>query len=292
MKESKTLVAYLFLLPAFLLLTAFFLYPVSTSVIRSFTDWNGFSSGFDWAGLKNYSLVINDSYFWEATLRTLKFALITTIVQTALGFFVAYFIYSLVSERWKKLLRIAIYTPVILPGAVVSLLWVNMLSPNFGLINVWLERLGLGFLARGWLGDPATAMNTVMAVNTWKFLGMTVTFYIVAMLAIPKEVVESAKIDGASRGRMLWSIFFPLLKGITEVNFILSLIGGLKAFDLIYMMTGGGPGDSTTVLGIMVYRRAFLSFKFGEAITMGILLFIIIMVLTLISRRLMANREG
>jgi len=91
---------------------------------------------------------------------------------------------------------------------------------------------------------------------------------------------------------MLWNIFRPLLTGITEVNFILSLIGGLKAFDLIYMMTGGGPGDSTTVLGIMVYRRAFLSFKFGEAITMGIMLFAIILALTLISRRLMANREG
>ncbi|BBI31978.1 carbohydrate ABC transporter permease [Cohnella abietis] len=292
MTERKTLLAYLFLLPALLLFAAFFLYPVSTSIVRSFTDWNGFNSAFKWVGWRNYETVWSDTHFWEATGRTLKFAFITTIAQTVLGFLIAYFIYSLVSERWKKLLRIAIYTPVILPGAVVSLLWVNMLSPNFGMVNQWLNKLGLGSFARGWLGDTGTAMNMVMAVNTWKFIGMTVTFYIVAMLTIPKEVIESAKIDGAGKGRMMWNIFRPLLTGITEVNFILSLIGGLKAFDLIYMMTGGGPGDSTTVLGIMVYRRAFLSFKFGEAITMGILLFIIILVLTLISRKLMANREG
>ncbi|MCU6709959.1 sugar ABC transporter permease [Paenibacillus sp. J5C_2022] len=292
MTERKTLLAYLFLLPAFLLFIAFFLYPVSTSLIRSFTDWNGFTTDFRWVGWKNYDTIWSDHYFWESTLRTLKFAFVTTIVQTVLGFLVAYFIYSLVSERWKKLLRVAIYTPVILPGAVVSFLWVNMLSPNFGMVNELLHRIGLGSLAQGWLGDPGTAMNAIIAVNTWKYIGMTVTFYIVAMLTIPKEVIESARIDGAGRGRMLWNIFRPLLTGITEVNFILSLIGGLKAFDLIYMMTGGGPGDSTTVLGIMVYRRAFLSFKFGEAITMGILLFIIILVLTLISRRLMANREG
>lgn len=292
MTERKTILAYLFLLPAVLLFAAFFLYPVTTSLVRSFTDWNGFASEFEWVGWGNYRTVWGDPYFWESTGRTLRFAFLTTIVQTALGFVIAYFIYLLVSERWKKLLRVAIYTPVILPGAVVSLLWVNMLSPNFGMVNQWLDALGLGFLARGWLGDPGAAMNAVMAVNTWKYVGMTVTFYIVAMLAIPKEVIESANIDGAGRGRMLWNIFRPLLTGITEVNFILSLIGGLKAFDLIYMMTGGGPGDSTTVLGIMVYRRAFLSFKFGEAITMGILLFVIILTLTLISRKLMANREG
>jgi len=186
MKERKMLLAYLFLLPAVLLLVAFFLYPVSTSLLRSFTDWNGFTSDFRWVGLRNYETVWDDPHFWESTGRTLKFALITTVVQTALGFFIAYFIYSLVSERWKKLLRVAIYTPVILPGAVVSLLWVNMLSPNFGMINQWLNKLGLGMLARGWLGDPGTAMNAIMAVNTWKFVGMTVTFYIVAMLTIPK----------------------------------------------------------------------------------------------------------
>lgn len=291
MIERKTLLAYLFILPALMLFIGFFLYPVCISLIRSFTDWNGFTSDYSWVGWKNYQTIMGDSHFWESTGRTLRFAFITTTVQTALGFLIAYFIYTLVSERWKKLLRVAIYTPVILPGAVVSLLWVNMLSPNFGMVNEWLKQIGLGSLARGWLGDPDTAMNAIMTVNTWKYIGLTVTFYIVAMLTINKEVIESAKMDGAGRGRMLWNIYRPLLTGITEVNFILSLIGGLKAFDLIYMMTGGGPGDSTTVLGIMVYRRAFLSFKFGEAITMGILLFIIILALTLISRRLMANRE-
>ncbi len=287
----KYTLAYLFLLPAVLLLAAFYIYPVLTSVIRSFTDWNGFDSGFRWVGWSNYETVLGDRHFWAATGRTLRFALVTTIVQTVLGFLLAYFIYTLVSKRWKKLMRVAVYIPVILPGAVVSLLWSNLLSPNFGLVNEALRSIGLESWAKGWLGNPETALNTLMIVNTWKYVGMTITFFIVAMLAIPKDLVESAKIDGAGSGTLLWHIFRPLLKGITEVNFILSLIGGLKAFDLIYMMTGGGPGDSTTVLGIMIYRRAFLSFRFGEAITMGIVLFLVILALTIISRRLIAAKE-
>ncbi|QNK56539.1 carbohydrate ABC transporter permease [Paenibacillus sp. PAMC21692] len=291
MIARKYTLAYLFLLPAVALLAAFYIYPVLTSVVRSFTDWNGFDAGFLWVGWGNYKNVFGDHHFWAATGRTLRFAFVTTIVQTILGFLLAFFIYTLVSDRWRKLMRVAVYIPVILPGAVVSLLWSNLLSPNFGLVNEVLRAIGLETWARGWLGSTETAMNTLMIVNTWKFIGMTITFYIVAMLAIPKDLIESAKMDGAGSGTLLWHIFRPLLKGITEVNFILSLIGGLKAFDLIYMMTGGGPGDSTTVLGIMIYRRAFLSFRFGEAITMGIILFIVILTLTLISRRLIAARE-
>jgi len=159
------------------------------------------------------------------------------------------------------------------------------------LLNQLLHVLGLDSLARGWLGEPSTALGSVIVTNTWRYVGFTMILYYIAMLDIPKEVLESSTIDGAGKLKQMRYFFLPLTWGTTEINFMLSLIGGMKSFDLFYLMTGGGPGTSTQVVGMLIYREAFQNFRFSSALTMSVILFLVILIITVISRTFLKPKE-
>lgn len=290
-KTARIFFGYVFLIPSGIFVLAFFIYPIINSVLMSFTDWSGFSNNYMFVGLKNYIELLTNKYeYWEALLVNFKFALISTLLQTIFGFFLAALLYFM-TKRWQNFFKVALYLPVILPSAAVGVMWTFIYNPEFGLINQFLGKIGLSSLQKGWLGEYSTALGCIIVTNTWRFIGITMVLYFISMLAISREVIEAATVDGAGRLRIILSVFLPLTWASTEINFILSIIGGMKAFDLFFLMTGGGPGNATQVTAMVIYRTAFVAFRFSEALSMSLILFICILFLTVLSRRLLKQQN-
>lgn len=294
-ENKRKRLGYLFLLPSLVFLTVFLFYPVVNSIVMSSTDWRGFDPDYNFVGLDNYRRLFQETpEYWNSMVINLQFAFATTIIQTILGFFLAFTVFFM-TRRWQNFYKVSLYIPVILPAAVVAVMWTFIYTPEFGLINQFLRMIGLDNLTRAWLGDTSTALNAIIVTNTWRYVGFTMVLFYIAMLNISKEVLEATVIDGATRFHQLIHIFFPLTRGTTEINVILSITGGMRAFDLFYLMTGGGPGTSTQVVGMLIYRTAFQAFRFSRALTMSVVLFAIILFIMVGVRRLLqikAHKEG
>lgn len=251
----------------------------------SFTDWNAISPDFSFVGLKNYSDVFHNQDYWNAIKVNLIFAVISTAIQTILGFLLAFMVYYLKSG-WQKFYKVALYLPVILPASVIAVMWRFLLNYDSGLINSILRGVGLDFLAHAWIGEKSTALGTIIAVNTWQYIGFTMVLFYIAMVNIPKDVLESAAVDGATKKDLFFYFFLPLTAGTTETNVVLSISGGMKSFALFYMLTGGGPGTATTVVAMLIYNAAFVNFKFSRALAMSSILFVIILAMVVLSRKI------
>lgn len=284
LEKKRKIAGYFFLIPSFIFLATFLLYPLIKSIAMSFTDWNGFNPEYKWVGIKNYVKLFTDTpAYWSSIKINLTFSFVSTLIQTVLGFFLAFAVYHM-SSKWQNFYKVALYIPVILPASVIAVMWRFMLSPDTGLVNTILRLVGLDFLCHAWVGENATALGTIIAVNTWQYVGFTMVLYYIAMQNIPLDVLESAEIDGAGKWQRLRYFFLPLTAGTTETNVILSITGGMKSFALFYMLTGGGPGTATRVVSMLIYNTAFVDYKFYKALTMSTILFLIILVLVLFSR--------
>jgi len=285
------MLGYVFLIPLVILLVVFMYYPIVNSVILSFTNWSGFEKGYDFIGWRNYERLFKETpEYWKAMTVNIRFALISTAVQTVLGFFLAVGVINL-TKRWQDFFKVSLYLPVMLPAAVVAVMWRFIYTPDYGLINQLLRAVGLSSWTRAWTADPQLALYSVVLTNTWRYVGFTMVLYYVSMLDISKEILESAMVDGASLWHRIRYFYFPLTRGTTEINVILSVTGGLRAFDIFYLLTQGGPGTNTKVVGMWILETAFRNYRFGRALTMSIILFLIVVATMLISRFLLAPRD-
>ncbi len=284
-KTSRKLWGYVLLIPGFFFLGCFTLFPFAKSIVMSFTDWNAINPDFSFVGLKNYSDVFHNQDYWNAIKVNLIFAVISTAIQTILGFLLAFMVYYLKSG-WQKFYKVALYLPVILPASVIAVMWRFLLNYDSGLINSILRGVGLDFLTHAWIGEKSTALGTIIAVNTWQYIGFTMVLFYIAMVNIPKDVLESAAVDGATKKDLFFYFFLPLTAGTTETNVVLSISGGMKSFALFYMLTGGGPGTTTQVVAMLIYNAAFVNFKFSRALAMSSILFVIILALVVLSRKI------
>ena len=178
-----------------------------------------------------------------------------------------------------------------MPANVVKRILKNATPEMRGLINQFLRAIGLEELCRTWTADPDTALGAVIVTNTWRYAGFTMVLYYVAMLDIPKDVLESAQIDGANRWHLIRYFYLPLTRGTTEINLILTITGCLRAFDIFYLLTSGGPGTSTKVVSMWIMETAFQSYKYGRALAMSIVLFVIVVFTMVIFRLILTPRE-
>ncbi len=169
-------------------------------------------------------------------------------------------------------------------------MWRYIYTPEYGLINQFLRAVGLDSLCRAWTADPSTALGAVIVTNTWRYAGFTMVLYYVAMLDIPKDVMESAQIDGANRWHQIRYFYLPLTRGTTEISLILTITGCLRAFDIFYLLTAGGPGTSTKVVSMWIMETAFQSYKYGRALAMSIVLFLIVVLTMAVSRIILTPR--
>ena len=245
-KKKKSIYPLWVLTPAILIYTLFSVVPIVISLVCSFTDWNMgrlYTPVFN--GLSNYVELLHDPVFMRSIGNTFLFALITTILKTGIGFLLALAMVKKIPGR--GIMRTIYYAPCVISITVVGVLFKAILA-NKGLLNNVLQIIGLGGLAHDWLGSYGTAMGSVILVETWMWAGFNMFIFISGLQAIPEDYYESATLEGASAFEKLKNITLPLIVPSMTVVVTLSIAGGLKVFDIIYVITNGGPGFDTQVL--------------------------------------------
>jgi len=273
---ERQLTAYLFVGPALLVLAGFIIYPALYSLLLSFYEWNGFTP--EWGpfvGLDNYIQLARDEIFWRAAVNSIVFVLVRTPAEVAIAFGLALLLNR--EMRGRSLLRTLFFVPVVMSLIVVTLIFQRVLEPNAGFLNVFLRSVGLDALAHPWLADPATALPVVIFVSVWKNVGFSLVILLAGLQGLPHEVIEAARVDGADRRQLTFQVVVPLMKPIIAIATVLSVIGGLKVFDLIYIMTRGGPSYATEVFATMLYREAFDLNEMGVASAIAVIMVLVIM---------------
>ncbi|MFI6905715.1 carbohydrate ABC transporter permease [Nonomuraea sp. NPDC050394] len=266
-------VAYLFLLPAFAVYAAFLLYPIGRAVQLSLYDWDGLTLG-TWAGLDNYAAIIADGELRDAFGHALVLMFFYAVLPLAIGLMLAA-ILNHAKVRGLGFFRTVVFLPQVVAMVVVAVAWRQVYSSD-GSLNALLEAIGLGGLARGWLGDYAFALPAVGVVGTWFETGLVTVLMLAGMSKIPLELYEAARLDGAGAVREFFAVTLPSVRGEIAVALTLTVIAALRTFDLVYITTGGGPGNSTSVPSYEVYHRAFELGQVGSAAAIGVTLTLVI----------------
>jgi multiple sugar transport system permease protein len=277
---------YLFVGPAGLLFLGFSLLPIVIAVGLSFQDTATLGDG-EWVGTANYRTMLGDPLLRTALLNTLVFTIGTVPTAMAIGLALAVALNRPLPGR--GLLRALFFVPMIAAGVVVGVIMSWIFNPDYGVANNALAALGLTGLP--WLTSPNTAMFTLIAVVVWTRIGFCMVIYLGALQSIPAELREAAAIDGASGWQRFRRLTVPMLAPTTSILLILNVVFSLQAFDVIYVMTGGGPGFSTTVLIQYVFRSAFADARMGYAAALGLLLVLILLVFTLLRQRATKRAE-
>ncbi|THF72941.1 carbohydrate ABC transporter permease [Cohnella fermenti] len=280
---------FLFVAPALLVFCMFFVYPVLSSFYYSMTDWNGLSRSTSFVGFDNYDQLFRDSEVWHALWNTLKFAAAVTILQNCLSLLLAVLVDR--AGRIYRMLRVYFLIPTLISALAIGFMWSYIYSPVTGVINMLLESVGLSSLTQDWLGDPKWSMLSVTFTNVWHWAGFSMIIYLAGLQGVPQEMKEAAEIDGAGAWRKFRNITFPLIAPAFTINMILTMIGSLKVFDIIYVMTKGGPGDTTTSIAILLYKKAFNFNQMGYGTAIAVVLFVIIFIFSLIQIAFLRRRE-
>ena len=242
-----------FLAPALLIFTIFYIVPAFVGLGLSLTDTKLTSSAMHFVGLANYeTLFASSGQFIPAVLHQFIFALLVTLGKTGFGVLLALFLDQAFVGR--DFLRALVYAPIMVSLVVVGMVF-NFLLDNDGILNGFLRVIGLDSLARPWLGDFDTALASVAAVDVWVGVGWTVVIVLAALQSVPQETIEAARIDGAGAVRVMWNVKLPLVAHAINLALLLTFISGMKAFDIIYATTGGGPGHSTEVISTFIAKQ-------------------------------------
>ncbi|MGG1555662.1 carbohydrate ABC transporter permease [Paenibacillus ferrarius] len=277
-----------FTAPALLVFALFFLTPMGMALRYGFTSWNGVSAPV-YNGLANFRMAFGDPYFWIAVRNNLLFILFAVGLQIPLILILALFVSRV--RRWMSLYQTLIFTPTILSTAVIGVLWGFIYHPQAGMLNhVW-EAVGLPSWKRVWLGNEATAMPAVLIANAWQWIGFYVILVTASIRAIPRPVLEAAELDGAGNWRQAWHMIVPLLRPVLVVMVLLSVTGGMKALDIVVVMTGGNPYGITEVMGSYMLKKAYRLGEYGYASSIAILILLFTGVLTAAFGQLVRRRE-
>lgn len=281
------LTPYIFIGPAALLFAAFSLIPIIIAITLSFQDTQTLGEG-QWVGLDNYAQMGSDALFRTALLNTLIFTVGTVPTAMAAGLALAVALNRPLPGR--GVLRAMFFVPMVAAGVVVGVIMSWIFNVDYGVANNALAVLGIGRIP--WLTSPSMAMFTLIIVVVWTRIGFCMVIYLGALQSIPSELKEAAAIDGAGRWARFRSITFPMLTPTTSILLILNVVFSIQAFDVIYVMTGGGPGFSTTVLIQYVFRSAFQDGQMGYAAALGLVLVGILLVFTLLRQQASKRAES
>jgi multiple sugar transport system permease protein len=266
-----------FILPTIVILVVMLAYPIFYTFQISFSrfDLSTFGPG-QWVGLDNYIKIMSDYRFWESLKVTGIYLLWALPIQIILGFGIAY----LVNAEWKgrSAVRAAFLIPLVVAPVIAGGMWKMILDPLWGLANYALSFFDIGPV--DWFGDPKLAMVTIIIIDTWRWTPFVVLIASAGLLALPRDVFEAAKIDGANWWSTLWSVAIPLLVPVIAATFVIRWLGAAKMFDIVLTSTRGGPGGATGVINLFIYEEAFRSLHFAESATMAVIVLIITMILT------------
>lgn len=281
---------YLFVLPAFLLYALFMIYPFFQSIYLSFTDWNGAEPVKNWVGLANYREMFHDSHLWKALQNNIKWVIIGTISPMVIGLFLAMLLWR--QPRGFVAFRTIFFLPQVLSSVVIAIVWGWIYNPIFGLLNTALDDAGLGSLTRPWLGDPKLALYAVLVAAIWAETGFVFVVFLAGLQNVSRDLIEAATLDGANAWQRFWDVTVPQLSNVITVIGSLLLIGGFNVFDIIFVMTGGGPNNATEVIGTYTYTEAFTQNRIGYAATLSLVMTVISLVVSVVFIQLRERREA
>jgi ABC-type sugar transport system permease subunit len=279
--EPQHLLFLAFVAPNFLLLGIFTYWPIIYQSYLSLTRWNLLSPRKTFVGLDNYASMFGGREFWGVLFNTFYFMGAVVVGSIVLGLAIAVLLNQ--SLRGRNFVRSAVFAPVILSGAAVGLVWAYIFDPNYGLMRAFLEPFGVA--SPDWLGDTRFAMPAIIIVYLWKNLGFSAMVYLAGLQTISKDLYEAARIDGASSWVLFRHITLPQLSPVTFFVVVTTIINSFQAFDIIAVMTGGGPVNATTTLIWYIYQEGFIAFRAGTAAAAAIIMFLLLLAITVLQVR-------
>lgn len=286
-QRSTNQAAFIFLLPVILIMCVFIFYPIIDSFRISTLNWNGISADTTFIGLDNWIKLIQDESFWLAFRNNIIIMVCSIIIQIPIGLAEATFIEF--AGKKSTICKIIWFIPMLMSSVAIGFLFTYALASNGGIISAISNFFGGGNIDL--LGNPKTALITVIFVIAWQFAPFYMVYCMAAFTNISEDVYEASLIDGATKGQYFWKIALPLLMPSIKSAAILSMVGSLKYFDLIYVMTGGGPGTSTELMATYMYKQAFTEFNMGYGSAVAAGMFILITVISLITMRIINGKK-
>lgn len=281
-------------IPVMVMIVVFFLVPMVNALYYSFTDFNGADPTPTFVGFDNFVRMFTDPKVGHALGNNFIWIVVGTIAPMVIGLIVAMLLWSL--RRGSVVYRVTFFLPYVLPGVAIGIVWGWIYDPVNGLLNQFLRAIGLGDLARGWLGEPDLALYAVLATAIWAGTGFTIVIFLSALRNVDVELVDAARIDGANSPQRLWYIILPQIMPVFLMVLTLTLVGGFSVFDIIFIMTNGGPAGATDVLGTYSYNTAFDLSDIGYGTTLALLITVlsvpIAIVLNRLQRRLSLQGTG
>lgn len=280
---------FLMVLPGLAFLLFAMVVPVIMSVYYGMTDWSGIGK-MNFIGFSNYADIFKDGAFWISLKNAILLTIVTIFIQNPFAIVIG--IMLLNCKKGERAFRTIYFIPAVISIVVTTKLWVNILNPNYGLLNKFLKLIGLGFLKINWLSDVHTAIWSVILIVIWQGLGWAILFYYGGLVGIPKELQESARIDGASGIKLYTKVVLPLMRPVITSTLIIALISCLKQMETVYLSTGGGPGDVTQFLANYLYTQAFVAGKYGYGNALSVVFVIICVLGTVFLNRLFKKDVG
>ncbi|MGW1029409.1 carbohydrate ABC transporter permease [Streptomyces sp. NPDC002577] len=272
--------AAVFVAPAMLGFLVFLAWPTLRGIWLSFTRFNLLTPA-EWAGLDNYIRMVNDPIFWGSLGVTVEYVVINIGIQTVSALAIAVLLQRLTQSA---VLRSIVLAPYLMSNVVAGIVWLWILDTQLGIGNQIIGALGFDRIP--FLADETWAIPTIALINVWRHVGYTALLLFAGLQAIPNDMYEAAKVDGASEWRMFWRITLPLLRPVLAVVLIMTVIGSFQVFDTVAVTTGGGPANATNVLQYYIYGSAFGRFQFGYASAMSVALLVVLSAITFIQYRL------
>lgn len=267
--------SWVWVLPALALLLVFVYYPIVENLRLSLYSWNAFSARPVFVGLDNYRTAAGDPIFWRALRNNTVFAVTSLVFQVGFSLVLAAVLEDFVHQRLRGVLRTIYFIPAVISITVAGILFSFLYNPQIGLLNRLLGAVGLESWQHSWLGEPGTAMWSIIAMSQWQSIGYTAILFVVAIQRVPREFYEAARIDGAGKIRSFFSITVPMVREMTTLVTILTISGAFLVFNEVMVMTAGGPSNSSQVLGTWLYRNAFLNDDMGYAAAIATVIFVI-----------------
>ncbi|MCK0116535.1 carbohydrate ABC transporter membrane protein 1 (CUT1 family) [Isoptericola sp. CG 20/1183] len=289
-QRRKYLEIAFFVTPALAMLLLFVVWPVITAVQMSVFRWNGRGPLVDFVGLANYVSILGNDVFVGSLVNNLIIVVTSIAIQLPLGLAIALLLNR---KMWGQgALRTIIFVPYVLAEVVAGVIWFQLVQPQYGVIDTILLAVGIEPPAQGWLGDMDLALWTVVAILTWKYLGLAVILFLAGLQGVPEELYEAAQLDGASWWQVQRRITIPLLGPTIRTWGFLSMIGSLQLFDMVWILTKGGPANATSTMAVFLVNEGTRSNNFGIAGAASVILFLIALVMAVLYQRLILRRDA
>jgi raffinose/stachyose/melibiose transport system permease protein len=276
-KYSYYLMIVLFLLPASLFYGTFNVYGTVMTFYYSLLKWSGIGINIQFAGLDNFQKLLQDPTLWHSLSNNIIVIVTSIAVQIPLGLLLALIINLKI--KGSKLLRTVYFMPMLLSTVAIGILWSLIYDPNFGMLNSLLDAIGLGRFKSGWLGNEKTVLLSILITICWQFTPLYMILMKAGLTNISEELYESAYLDGATKFQAFRGITLPLMSSTIKTASILSLVGSLKYFDLIYIMSGGGPNGASELMATYMYKKGFVEFDMGYGSSIAAFMFIVALIL-------------